>query len=75
MIAVPENRNITRNDVRSLPGKAGQFHIVDNTGKPSVGIVAAIGAGIAPESVRRPMAGATVVVYSLKQIEEPASSC
>ena len=55
VIAVKENRNLMRNDLTALPWRAGQFHLVDNY-LEAAGLMNALKAGIAPESVRRPLA-------------------
>jgi hypothetical protein len=73
VIAVRENRNIMRNDLRSLPWAEGQFHRVDNYWE-ATGIVAALKAGIAPASVRRPMVGASVEKRALNQAERTEAS-
>lgn len=54
VIAVRENRNIMQNDLTSLPRSSGQLHLVESYWE-AVGVLAAIRAGIAPESVRRPL--------------------
>lgn len=54
VIAVRENRNLMRNDLTMLPWAPEQLHIVENYWE-AVGVVAALRAGIAPESVRRPL--------------------
>jgi hypothetical protein len=59
VIAVRENRNIMSNDLTALPWAAGQLQVVDNYWE-AAGVLAALKAGIAPESLRRPMAGATI---------------
>ena len=59
VIAVRENRNVMRNDLTALPWAADQLHIVDNYWE-AAGVIAAMKAGIAPESVRRPMPYAPV---------------
>lgn len=56
VIAVRENKNIMRNDLSALPWAPGQLHIVENYWE-AVGVMTALKAGIAPESVRRPLAG------------------
>jgi hypothetical protein len=60
VIAVRENRNVMRNDLTALPWATGQLHMVENYWE-AVGVLAAMKAGIAPESVRRPLSPATVV--------------
>lgn len=61
VIAVRENRNLMRNDLAALPWAAGQFHLVDNYWE-AAGVLGALRAGIAPESVRRPLADTTTEV-------------
>lgn len=53
VVAVKENRNIMRNDLRALPWKAGRFIQVENYWE-AAGLLAAIRAGLDPTSVRRP---------------------
>jgi len=53
VIAVRENKNLMRNDLMILPWKLGQLTIVDNYWE-AAGVIAAMRAGIAPQSVRRP---------------------
>jgi hypothetical protein len=57
VIAVRENRNLMRNDLTLLPWAAGQFHVVENYWE-AAGVMTAIKAGVAPDSVRRPLSGA-----------------
>lgn len=59
VIAVRENKNVMRNDLTILPWKSGQLTIVDNYWE-AAGVIAAMRAGIAPRSVRRPFLNATV---------------
>ncbi len=54
VIAVRENRNLMQNDLTALPWAAGQLHVVENYWE-AAGVIAAMKAGIAPESVRRPI--------------------
>lgn len=60
VIAVRENRNIMRNDLTALPWAAGQLHLVDNYWE-AAGVMCALKQGIAPASVRRPIADTTEV--------------
>lgn len=53
VIAVRENRSLMTNDLRSLPWKPGQLHIVENYWE-AAGVVASLKAGIDSFSVRRP---------------------
>ena len=62
VIAVQENRNLMKNDLSALPWVAGQFHRVRNYWE-SVGVVAALRAGIDPASARRPLADTIVSKY------------
>jgi hypothetical protein len=60
VIAVRENRNLMRNDLEALPHTPGKVFIVDNY-LEAVGLMAALKAGVALSSVRRPLARTTVV--------------
>lgn len=59
VIAVRENRNIMQNNLLDFPWAAGQLHIVENYWE-AIGVMSALKAGIAPESVRRPLQKTTV---------------
>ena len=59
VVAVRENKNLMKNDLRQLPWRAGQFHLVENYWE-ATGVLCAIRSGIAPESVRRPLVGTRV---------------
>ncbi|MFZ2632629.1 MAG: DUF3326 domain-containing protein [Desulfosalsimonadaceae bacterium] len=54
VIAVRENKNRMRNNLENLPFAPGQLHIVENYWE-AVGVMNALKAGVAPESVRRPL--------------------
>ena len=54
VIAVRENRSIMRNDLARLPWARGQLRIVENYWE-AAGVVAALRAGLDPDSVRRPI--------------------
>ena len=54
VIAVRENRNLMRNDLRSLPWADGQLHVVENYWE-AAGVMSALRAGIDPDAVRRPI--------------------
>jgi hypothetical protein len=54
VIAVRENRNLMRNDLSNLPWNEGQLHIVENYWE-AAGVMAALRAGMSPNSVRRPL--------------------
>ena len=54
VIAVRENTNLMQNDLAALPWAEGQFHAVENY-LEAVGLMNALRAGLAPESLRRPM--------------------
>ena len=58
VIGVRENKNLMRNNLTELPWAPGQLHIVENYWE-AVGVMGALRAGIAPESVRRPLAYTT----------------
>lgn len=63
VIAVKENKNLMQNDLTALPWKPGQLIIVENYWE-AAGVMNALKAGIAPESVRRPLAYTETVVRS-----------
>ena len=54
VIAVRENRNLMRNDLTQFPFEPGKLFIVDNY-LEAVGVMAALKAGVAVSSVRRPI--------------------
>jgi len=62
VIAVKENRNLMKNDLKLLPWKQGQFYLVENY-LEAAGLVAALKAGICPLSVRRPLQKAAVYTH------------
>ena len=59
VIAVRENDNLMRNDLRALPWTPGQLHVVENYWE-AVGVMTALTAGVAPGSLRRPLAATRV---------------
>jgi hypothetical protein len=73
VIAVRENRNLMRNDLTQLPWRPGQLQIVENYWE-AVGVMAALKAGIAPGSVRRPINPVTVERSGAKLAEKPPTS-
>ncbi len=54
IIIVTENKNFMKNDLKMLPFKHGKFHVAENY-LEAVGIMSAIKAGVAIETVRRPL--------------------
>ena len=64
VIAVRENKNLMENDLTTLPWRAGQFHLVENYWE-AAGVLCAIRGGVAPESVRRPLAQTRVTTREL----------
>jgi hypothetical protein len=54
VVAVRNNTNLMRNDLRSLPFRAGQLHYAQNYYE-AAGILAAMKAGVAPAALLRPM--------------------
>ena len=60
VIAVRENKNIMRNDLRLLPWAPGQLYIVDNY-LEAAGVMSALKEGMDPLAVRRPIADTTYV--------------
>ncbi|MFH5803437.1 DUF3326 domain-containing protein [Alienimonas sp. DA493] len=59
VIAVQENENLMRNDLADLGWAPGQFYRVSSY-LEAAGLLAAIKAGVSPESVRRPIAATRV---------------
>jgi len=59
VIAIRENKNLMQNDLRVLPWASNQLHIVENYWE-AVGVMTALKAGIAPSSLRRPLAATKV---------------
>jgi len=59
VIAVKENKNRMQNKLEELPFVRGKLFMVDNY-LEAVGVMNAIKAGVAPETVRRPLAYTTV---------------
>jgi hypothetical protein len=64
VIAVKENRNRMRNDLGRLPFPPGKLFIVDNY-LEAAGVMSALKAGVAVETVRRPLGGTKVVTERL----------
>src|SRR5205814_495414 len=54
VIAVRENKNLMQNDTAALPWAAGQYCVVENY-LEAAGVLCAMKAGIAVETVRRPL--------------------
>ena len=63
VIAVRENRNVMNNDLSLLPWSPGQFYLVENYWE-AAGVLAALKAGIAVDSVRRPLRHTVVETQS-----------
>jgi hypothetical protein len=72
VIAVQENRNLMRNDLASLPWAPGQLYVVGNYWE-AVGVLCAIKAGIAPESVRRPVKRVQVETRDYRSPGDPVT--
>ncbi|MCH7752977.1 MAG: DUF3326 domain-containing protein, partial [Planctomycetes bacterium] len=70
VIAVCENSNRMSNNLSVLPWRSGQFFRVDNYWE-AAGVIAALRAGITPDSVRRPLAATSVSI--VKQTQEHAT--
>ena len=66
VIAVRENRNVMKNDLATLPWRPAQFYQVENYWE-AAGVIAALRAGISPDSVRRPLRDTLVVSESLER--------
>ncbi len=61
IIAVRENRNRMRNDLTELPFRSGQLTIVDSY-LEAAGVMTALRAGVALETIRRPLRPTRVTV-------------
>jgi len=72
VIAVKENRNVMKNDLRKLPWAPGQFIQVANYWE-AAGVMASMRAGIAPETARRPLADTVVTTVRIGQRQEQAT--
>jgi hypothetical protein len=66
VIAVRENRNLMQNDLANLPWQADKFYLVENYWE-AIGVIAALRAGIAPASTRRPLLGTNVGRVALRE--------
>ena len=63
VIAVKENENLMRNNLADLPWREGQYHEVENYWE-AAGVLAAMKAGVKPETMRRPLAATEVEVQA-----------
>jgi hypothetical protein len=61
VIAVHENRNCMRNDLKKLPFKTDKLFIVDNYVE-AAGIISVLKSGVTLSSVRRPLANTNTVI-------------
>jgi hypothetical protein len=73
VIAVRENKNLMRNDLKLLPWGPGQLHVVENYWE-AVGVMTALRAGISPHSVRRPIDSVGVETYQTEAATEHLDS-
>ncbi|MBI4676436.1 MAG: DUF3326 domain-containing protein [Elusimicrobia bacterium] len=65
VIAVRENRNRMRNDLTALPFAPGQLRVAENY-LEAAGLLAAMKAGVSPETVRRPLS--QTEVFQMKAV-------
>lgn len=65
VIAVKENKNLMNNDLTTLPWASNQLFVVENYWE-AAGIISSLKAGIAPESVRRPLLKVNVIEKDLR---------
>jgi hypothetical protein len=68
VIAVKENRNRMQNRLEDFPFAQGQLFVVENY-LEAVGVMNALKAGVAPESVRRPLCHTKVVEAQQEEIQ------
>ncbi|MCH7529139.1 MAG: DUF3326 domain-containing protein, partial [Candidatus Marinimicrobia bacterium] len=73
VIAVKENQNLMKNDLTALPWAKGQLHIVENYWE-AIGVLVAMKAGIAPESVRRPLEYTKTEITAVSQHEDAGTT-
>ena len=73
VVAVRENKNLMENDLTTLPWRSDQLHIVENYWE-AAGVLCAIRGGIAPESVRRPLAHTRVTTRKFADTESEQHS-
>jgi len=73
VIAVRENRNVMRNDLRVLPFQPGKLIIVDNY-LEAAGVMTAMKAGVALPSVRRPLEDTVVTSERSEEVPRPTPS-
>ncbi len=71
VIAVRENKNRMQNKLEDLPFESGKLFVVDNY-LEAVGVMHAIKAGVALESVRRPLRYTTISEFNQKETGHPA---
>ena len=70
VIAVKENKNRMLNKLEELPFARGKLFLVDNY-LEAVGVMNAIKAGVAPETLRRPLTHTTVCEDKQSQESKP----
>ena len=73
VVAVRGNKNLMENDLTTLPWRSGQLHIVENY-LEAAGVLCAIRGGIAPESLRRPIAHTLVTTRRFDDNRESPDS-
>jgi hypothetical protein len=69
VIAVRENKNLMRNDTAALPWAPGQYIVVENY-LEAAGMLTALKAGVAIESVRRPLQVAKTEIFGTPRVYE-----
>ena len=70
VIAVRENRNRMKNDLKELPFAPGKLFIVENY-LETVGVMTALKAGVALSSVRRPLEETRVSSGEILKVDTP----
>ena len=70
IITVKENKNRVQHKLQGLPFTSGKLFVLDNY-LEAVGVMNAIKAGVAPESVRRPLSHTTVREENESQESKP----
>jgi hypothetical protein len=67
VIAVKENANCMKNNLEELPFAPGQLHIVENY-LEAAGVMTALRAGVAIDTVRRPLKETTIITKKAKSV-------
>ena len=70
VIAVRENTNCMKNDLKALPWQPGKLFVVDNY-LEAVGVMSALRSGVAIDSVRRPIPATNISIRPPENLCRP----